>query len=340
MTKGQKGKRKSISVIVLIVAKSSIYSTLYITDQPNEDYGISPYKPFDASQEPIFPPELRLRSNIFHGQPLVFRGETMSWFRPTTLSELLRLKDTYPDAKLVVGNTELGIEMKFKKMAYPTMIQPNRVHELNSIKITDEGIQAGASVTLSALEQTILDMGSSTKTRIFDQIVQMLRWFAGKQIRNVGSLGGNIITGSPISDMNPIFMAANCTLTLASKDKTRTVKLDQNFYTGYRKTTLDPNEILLNITIPFTRENEHFVAFKQAKRRDDDIAIVNGAFYYSLDKQQTILEPRMAFGGLSFVTKMALKTADFLRGKTWSSEIFEEAMDVLLEGMLMFRDRM
>ena len=91
------------------------------------------------------------------------------------------------------------------------------------------------------------------------------RWFAGKQIRNVGTLGGNIITGSPISDLNPIFMASNCTLTLASKDKTRTVKLDQNFYTGYRKSILEPNEILVNITIPFTKENEQFVAFKQVK---------------------------------------------------------------------------
>ena len=93
----------------------------------------------------------------------------------------------------------------------------------------------------------------------------LFRWFAGKQIRNVGSIGGNIITGSPISDLNPIFMASGCKLTLASKHKKRTVDFDQNFYTGYRKSILEPNEILVSISIPFTRQNEHFVAFKQVR---------------------------------------------------------------------------
>ena len=98
-----------------------------------------------------------------------------------------------------------------------------------------------------------------------NHLLTPFRWFAGKQIRNVGSIGGNIITGSPISDLNPIFMASGCKLTLASKHKKRTVDFDQNFYTGYRKSILEPNEILVSITIPFTRQNEYFVAFKQVR---------------------------------------------------------------------------
>ena len=251
----------------------------------------------------------------------------MTWFRPTNLNDLLELKESYPDAKLVVGNTELGIEMKFKKQAYPTMIQPNQVPELCKITITEKGVLAGASVTLSNLEKTLEDVIKSKETkcstRIYHEIIQMLRWFAGKQIRNVGSIGGNIITGSPISDLNPIFMASNCLLTLASKDKQRSVRFDSQFYTGYRKTILKSNEILLNILIPFTSQQEHFVAFKQARRRDDDIAIVNGAFYYKLDNESIIKEARMAFGGLSFVSKMALATGEYLKGKPWKPETFE-----------------
>lgn len=292
--------------------------------------GNSIYKPYDPSQEPIFPPELTLRSKQLSKQTLIFRKNDMTWFRPTSLEELLTLKNKYPEAKLVVGNTELGIEMKFKKMAYPVMIQPNKVAELNDISITDEGICVGASVTLSSMEQVLMDHVGTFKGRVFEQIIQMLRWFAGKQIRNVGSVGGNIITGSPISDLNPIFMAANCELTLASKDKQRRVRFDQNFYTGYRKSVLEPHEVLVNITIPFTKENEHFVAFKQARRRDDDIAIVNGAFFYSLSNDKVISEARMAFGGLSFVTKMALKAGQYLAGKTWNQSTFEEALEILL----------
>ena len=316
----------------------------------NEAIVESKFKPYDASQEPIFPPELTLKSDLMHKQPLLFKGPQMAWFRPVSLAELLRLKETYPEAKLVVGNSELGVEMKFKKMAYPVMIQPNRVPELSRINITEEGIVAGASVTWSSLEDVIMSLPKSHKTKVFEQITQMLRWFAGKQIRNVGSIGGNIMTGnccnlvikkqnvtvhflgSPISDLNPIFMAANCTLTLASKDKTRQVKFDHGFYTGYRQTILEPNEILVDITIPFTNPNERFVAFKQARRRDDDIAIVNGAFYYSLDKKTSkIDQARMAFGGLSFVTKMAPQTCDYLLGKEWSQPTFEGAMEILLQ---------
>ncbi len=162
----------------------------------------------------------------------------------------------------------------------------------------------------------------------------------GKQIRNVGSVGGNIMTGSPISDLNPIFMASHCELTVASKAKgQRKVKFDHTFYTGYRKTVLAPDEILVDMIIPFTRPGEHFVAFKQARRRDDDIAIVNGAFFFGFDEGQgqdqdqtrIIKEARMSYGGLSYITKMALKAAKTIKGQLWSSDTFEAAMDVLRE---------
>ena len=195
----------------------------------------------------------------------------------------------------------------------------------------------GSSVTLNTLKitlETLIDSRPNYTTRIFQQIVEMLRWFAGEQIRNVGSVGGNIMTGSPISDLNPIFMASKALLTLASfKDKTtfRQVPLDQHFYTGYRKTLLEPQEILVNILIPFTKRNEHFVAFKQARRRDDDIAIVNGAFFYQVDRHNVITEAQMAFGGLSYMTKLASQTCAYLKGKYWYPHTFEQAMDVLLE---------
>ena len=296
------------------------------------------YVPIDSTQEPIFPPELKCKAEQFSQQRLLFKGADMTWYRPSSLNELLKLKNTFPNAKMVVGNTELGIEMKFKKQSYPVMIQPNRVQALQDIKMTDEGLVIGASVTLSNLETTLEAMIKARPnytTKVFQQIVEMLRWFAGKQIRNVGSVGGNIITGSPISDLNPIFMASQAMLTLASMDKMtrkfRQVRFDENFYTGYRKTLLAPDEILVNILIPFTKENEHFVAFKQARRRDDDIAIVNGAFFYRVDKSNTIEDAKMAFGGLSYMTKMATKTSTFLLNKTWEPKTFESALDILLE---------
>ena len=78
-------------------------------------------------------------------------------------------------------------------------------------------------------------------------------------------------------------MAAECALEVRSeKGGTRTVKMDGGFYTGYRRNVLAPDEILVSVSVPYTEEDEHFVAFKQAKRRDDDIAIVNSAFFFKL----------------------------------------------------------
>lgn len=93
------------------------------------------------------------------------------------------------------------------------------------------------------------------KTRVFKAIVEMLRWFAGKQIRNAAAIGGNIITGSPISDLNPIFCAAaQCELVLSSKAENRVVKINDSFFTGYRKNILKSEEILTSILIPYTKD--------------------------------------------------------------------------------------
>ena len=111
-------------------------------EQTNMDKQSS-YVPHDNTQEPIFPPELNCKADELNQQPLVFKGEKMTWFRPSSLKELLQLKRDYPEAKLVVGNTELGIEMKFKKQTYPVMIQPSKVQALQDVKITDEGLLIG-----------------------------------------------------------------------------------------------------------------------------------------------------------------------------------------------------
>ncbi len=120
------------------------------------------------------------------------------------------------------------MEVKFKNLLYPVIIQPNRIHELIEIKVEANGVRVGAAVTLSEMEEVLMVQIKTQpehKTRIFSAIVEMLRWFAGKQIRNAAALGGNIITGSPISDMNPILMAANCELQLVSKGRKRVVSV-------------------------------------------------------------------------------------------------------------------
>ncbi|GJQ84033.1 ry [Trypoxylus dichotomus] len=297
----------------------------------------SEFTPYDPSQEPIFPPALKLNSKL-DDQFLHFKGTEVEWYRPNDLATLLALKEKHPDAKIIVGNTEVGVEVKFKHFQYPVLIQPSRIKEMNEIVYLDDGIRFGAAVTLQEIESVLkkqIETADEFKTRIFKAIVEMLNWFAGKQIRNVAAVGGNIMTGSPISDLNPILMAANVALDVVSlSGGHRKIKLDETFFTGYRRNVIKSNEILQAIHIPYSNENQYFYAYKQARRREDDIAIVNAAFNVVLSPNTNkVASFRCAFGGMAPTTVMALKTCKELVGMKWNSELLEKGYEYLIEDL-------
>uniref|UniRef100_A0A182F4M3 Xanthine dehydrogenase n=1 Tax=Anopheles albimanus TaxID=7167 RepID=A0A182F4M3_ANOAL len=309
------------------------------------------FTPYDATQEPIFPPELKLSDGL-DASSFVFRSARTAWYRPTKLHDLLALKKEFPNTKIVVGNTEVGVEVKFKHFEYPVLANPIQIKELTTIEISDAGLKVGSAVTLMEMEQTLrqeIETQPEPTTRLFRAIVDMLHWFAGKQIRNVASVGGNIMTGSPISDLNPIFTAAAVALEVASIDGgVRTVHMGEGFFTGYRRNVIKPDEVLLSLFIPRTTVDQHFIAHKQAKRRDDDIAIVNGAFNVRFRPGTDVVEEiHLAFGGMAPTTVLATRTASALKGRTWDSKLVECCNDLLIEelplsasapgGMILYR---
>nr|XP_018916770.1 PREDICTED: xanthine dehydrogenase [Bemisia tabaci] len=294
------------------------------------------FAPYDPTQEPIFPSELQL-SDKLDSEFFMVKGQDVTWYRPSKMEDLLALKAKYNHAKIVVGNTEVGVEVKFKKCSYPVIIHPVQIKELSSFEIKESGVQVGASITLSDLEnnlKAVISQQPSYKTKIFKAIVKMLHWFAGKQIRNVAAIGGNIMTGSPISDLNPILMAANCQLVVESKTRgVRHVTMDEKFFTGYRRNVIAPDEILKSIIIPYTTQRHHFRAYKQARRRDDDISIVNAAFSLELDENNCIDGLRIVYGGVAPVTTIAKKTSQQLIGKKWDRDMLNEAYSLLMDDL-------
>lgn len=290
------------------------------------------FLPYDPSQEPIFPPELLLEKDK-KPENLVFRGKHVTWYRPTSLDEVLEIKSKFPEAKLVNGNTEVGLEIKFKDRLYPVIIHSSHVKELREIVPENDGLKVGGCATLDDVEEACKRLVKTLpeyKHGVLLAMIEMMRWFAGKQVRNVASIGGNIMTGSPISDLNPILMAAKCRLEVASVSNKRVILMDDKFFTSYRKTCLRSDEVLLSIKVPFTERNEYFQAFKQAKRRDDDIAIVNAAFKVSL-KGNVIEDATMCYGGLAHVTKMANKSMQSLRGKIVNENTLRATLGTICE---------
>nr|XP_033794956.1 xanthine dehydrogenase/oxidase [Geotrypetes seraphini] len=294
------------------------------------------FQPLDPTQEPIFPPEL-LNSKNIPLKRLCFKGERVTWIQPSDLNELLALKAQYLEAKLVVGNTEVGIEMKQKNMLYPVIIAPAKIPELTSVWHTEEGISFGAACSLTRVGEVLRKVVTelpSYQTQVFQAVLEQLRWFAGQQIRNVAAIGGNIMTASPISDLNPVLLASGSRLTFISNEGKRTIQMDDTFFTGYRKTLVKPQEILLSIEIPYTRKLEFFSAFKQASRREDDIAIVTcGMRVKFKDGSHQVEDMHLSYGGMAPTTVLAKRTCKELIGREWNEQLLQKACLLLAEEM-------
>ena len=162
-------------------------------------------------------------------------------------------------------------------------------------------------------------------------IVEILQWFAGDQIRNVSAIGGNLMTASPISDLSQILMAAGAIAVFGNSDNNfKTAKIDENFFTGYRKTIIPNTDLLIAIKLPYCDENGYFHAYKQSKRKEDDIAIVNSAFYVEFEpSSDKIKKFRAAYGGMGPTTRLAIITNPEMVGRNWSEETLEFATDSL-----------
>mmetsp|Transcript_15711 Transcript_15711/g.63270 ORF Transcript_15711/g.63270 Transcript_15711/m.63270 type:complete len:1461 (+) Transcript_15711:101-4483(+) len=293
-----------------------------------------------------FPRELAaLRSDA-----LVVRGSSATWYRPATLAQLLALKAEHPDAKIVTGNTEVGIEWKFKHKRYAHLVSVANVDELQALTFSQSEdadtttLRVGGGVTLTRLFRALEGRAEPACVAMF----QMLKWFASTQIRNVASLAGNVATASPISDMNPLLVAVGAVLELrsASSQEPRIVPV-ASFFKSYRVVDLAPDEIVACVVIPLapaisaaasSSKVLTFVApYKQAKRREDDISIVTSGMRVELEATQgeaptwRVKACSVAFGGMAPTTIAAPKTAAILVGRPWSLDAIDDAVRVMAD---------
>lgn len=311
----------------------------------NDRYKQLSYSDIDGSKyydkELIFPPELLRRKS----SSLSLNGfGGLKWYGPLSLQQVLDLKTRHPEAKLVIGNTEVGIEMRLKKMQYKVLISVAEVPELNMINVKEDRLEIGAAVKLSDLLSVLRRVSTdraSHEVSSCKALIEQIKWFAGTQIKNVASVGGNICTASPISDLNPLWMAAGAKFNIIDSKGNMRTTLAENFFLGYRKVDLASDEILQSIHLPWTRPFEFVKEFKQAHRRDDDIAIVNAGMRVHLerkDEEWTVLDASIAYGGVGPCSICASKTKDFLTGKSWNKELLCEAMKILEEDIVLKED--
>ncbi|CAM0874142.1 unnamed protein product [Alopecurus aequalis] len=287
-----------------------------------------------SEKELIFPPELQLRKFM----PLKLNGfNGIRWYRPVKLEQLLHLKSCYPDAKFIIGNSEVGVETKFKNAQYKVLISVTHVPELHTLKVEEDGLRIGSAVRLAQLQKflkKVISEHGSHETSSCQAILGQLKWFAGTQIRNVASVGGNICTASPISDLNPLWMATGAKFQIIDvKNNVRTT-VAKDFFLGYRKVDLKADEMLLSVVLPWTRPFEYVKEFKQAHRREDDIALVNAGMRLHITEAEgnwIVSDVSIVYGGVAAVPLTAAKTEKFLVGKKLDHRLLDETFNLLKE---------
>lgn len=226
------------------------------------------------------------------------------YFYPTSTSELNTLIKEYPSAKLIAGGTDLVLEITQHYKTFTSLIDVSRVSELTTCHINTHGddasITIGAAVSYSSLESLLHNE--------FPEFTQLLKRFASRQIRNRGTIGGNIANGSPIADMPPILLALDAELHIGSADgNTRTCALN-DFYLGYKQTDLKDSEYIISVQFP-KKHIQQFVRFyKVSKRIEDDISSVMLAVRLDIQDSK-IIDARIAYGGMA-ATPLRVRDAE------------------------------
>ena len=245
-------------------------------------------------------------------------GTTGTYARPGDLTEALSLLAAHPDAVLVAGSTDWGVEVNIRGARTPFAIGIDRLPELRTLDIGEEVVEIGAALSLSEVER-----GLGGRIPLLDK---MFPQFASRLIRNGATIGGNLGTGSPIGDTPPALLALEALVVLASPDGEREVPL-ADYFSGYRQTVKVPGELIRAVRIPLPL-SEVTAFHKIAKRRFDDISSVAVGFALDLS-DGVVAKARIGLGGVAATPIRALATEAALEGRAWTHDVVREAAEVM-----------
>ena len=261
------------------------------------------YKPIiDAAQKASAAPADQLKLDDSKDLPLLrqLRRENAippdlrspqghQFFAPRTVAALADYLSQHPDATLLAGSTEIGLQVN-KQFARPgKIVYLGHVDELRQVQDKGAFWRIGAQVSLTTVQNLVADA--------YPDFAEVLRRFGSPPIRSTATLAGNIANGSPIGDSMPCLLALGAVLLLRRGQVTRTLDLDQ-FYTGQKKSALQSGEFIEAIDLPKPAPGVVFRAHKISKRFDQDISATCCAMSYQLVGGK-FAKVRLAYNGLA-----------------------------------------
>ncbi|WP_144729648.1 xanthine dehydrogenase small subunit [Extensimonas perlucida] len=270
---------------------------------------------------------------------------------PRTLPALLAARAARPEAQVVAGCTDVGLWVTQQQRRFAQVLDVTRVPALRRIDWHADLIAIGAAVTLTDAFAALAQQ--------WPQLHDFGARFAGLPVRNAGTLGGNVANGSPIGDSMPLLIALGAQLVLASTRGERLLAIE-DFYTGYRRTQLAPDELLVRILVPRPpaassapgAHNSHGApgaqdapgapgapgaapdtaqllrAYKVSKRWEDDISAVCLALQVEV-AEGVVQRVRIGAGGVAATPARARATEAALLGQPWTQATLDTAAHAL-----------
>ena len=246
-----------------------------------------------------------------HDDTIAIEGEGRRFFAPASQDALASLLVKHPEATILAGGTDVGLWVTKGMRRLDPVISISRIESLSRITLTANRIAIDAGVTYSAALAVLAEQ--------FPSFGDMLRRLGSVQIRNSGTIGGNIANGSPVGDASPALIALEASLHLRHGDTRRVIALE-DFFIAYGRQDRAPGEFVTRISLPRPLPGQVFRVYKISKRRDQDISAVLGAFSLVL-VDGIATEVRVAFGGMAATPCRARATETALEGKPFDAAV-------------------
>ena len=240
---------------------------------------------------------------------------------PASLDDFAQVRLEESEAVIVAGGTDVGLWVTKGMRSLETVVFTGHVEELKEISCSQPHIKLGAGVTYSEAQEAMAEQ--------FSHLRDFWPRIAGQQIRNMGTIGGNIANGSPIGDMPPVLIALGAELFLRKGAERRRLPLE-DFFLDYGKQDRQPGDFVEAMRIPVEMPGQLHAVYKISKRRDEDISSVCGAFNLTIEAGR-ITKARIAFGGMAAIPKRANGAERLLKGQIFSEAILLSAAERLSE---------
>jgi xanthine dehydrogenase small subunit len=237
------------------------------------------------------------------------------FFVPGSLPELFDLMDAHPELRLVMGATDLGLDVTKKGERFPALASLQALAELRRLEHAGGTWSIGATVRLADLED-------ATDVAL-PPVARMLRFFGSRQIKNSATVGGNLCNASPIGDLAPVLLALDAAIVVAGRGGERRVPVGE-FFVGYRKTALRPGELLVRVELSDPPPTAKVVGYKVSKRREMDISAVAAGLFVQVE-EGVVTAARLAFGGMAATPARARAAEAALVGQPWSQAACDAA---------------